>query len=74
MGDDVNHKQMELNGIMNKIVGFPIGQFKDGFPLLLNNTEFWKINNMILIALNALIQSVGLVFCGKFIKKRITNG
>jgi len=74
MGDDVNHKQMVLNGIINKVVGFPIGQFKDGFPLLLNNTEFWKINNLILLALNTLIQSAGLVFLGKFVKRRITNG
>ncbi len=27
MGDDVNQKQMDLNGFINSVVGFPIGQF-----------------------------------------------
>lgn len=70
MGDEVNHKQVELNRIINNIVGFPIGQFKDGFPLLLNNTEFWKVNNIALLILNTFIQASGIVYIGKFIKKK----
>ena len=73
MGDDVNHKQVEFNRTINNIVGFPIGQFKDGFPLLLNNTEFWKINNLILLFLNTLIQASGIIFIKKFIKKKREN-
>ncbi|MFS4447868.1 hypothetical protein [Maribacter sp. 2307UL18-2] len=73
MGDDVNQKQLELNGIINSIVGFPIGHFKEGFPLILNDTEFWKINNLTLLFLNTLIQAMGIVFIGKFIKKKREN-
>ncbi|NHF61613.1 hypothetical protein FK220_019845 [Flavobacteriaceae bacterium TP-CH-4] len=73
IGDDVNHKQVELNGIINSVVGFPIGQFKDGFPLLQNNIEFWKINNLILLFLNTLIQASGIVFIGKYIKRKREN-
>lgn len=73
MGDDVDHKQVDLNGIINSIIGFPIGQFKDGFPLLQNNTEFWKTNNLILLFLNTLIQASGIVFIGKYVKRKIEN-
>ena len=73
IGDDVNHKQVELNGIINSVVGFPIGRFKDGFPLLQNNTEFWKINNLILLFLNTLIQASGIVFIRKYLKRKREN-
>lgn len=73
MGDDVNQKQMDLNGFINSVVGFPIGQFKDGFPLLQNNTEFWKTNNLILLFLNTLIQASGIVFIGKYVKSKGEN-
>ncbi len=73
MGDDMNQKQVDLNGIINSVVGFPIGQFKDGFPLLQNNTEFWKTNNLILLFLNTLIQASGIVFIGKYVKRKIEN-
>ena len=73
MGDDVNQKQVDLNGIINSVVGFPIGQFKAGFPLLQNNTEFWKINNLILLFLNTLIQASGIVFIGKYVKRKREN-
>ncbi|WP_127018616.1 hypothetical protein [Flagellimonas beolgyonensis] len=70
MGDDVHQKQVDFNGIINSVVGFPIGQFKDGFPLMLSNTEFWKTNNLLLIILNTFIQASGIVFIGKYVKRK----
>jgi len=70
MGDDVNTGQVEFNRIVNSIVGFPIGLFKDGFPLIQSNADFWKPNNLILLLLNTLIQAVGIVFIGKLVKKK----
>ncbi|MFC4267346.1 hypothetical protein [Polaribacter marinivivus] len=70
MGDDVNSGQVEFNRIVNSIIGFPVGLFKGGFPLIQSNTDFWKSNNLILLLLNTLIQAVGIVFIGKFVKKK----
>ncbi|MFC4721765.1 hypothetical protein ACFO5O_05510 [Geojedonia litorea] len=73
MGDDVNNKQVEFNRIVNFIVGFPIGLFKDGFPLIQSNTDFWTLKNLTLLFLNTLIQAIGIIFIGMFIKKKLTN-
>lgn len=71
MGDDVNNEQVDFNWFVNSVIGFPIGLFKEGFPLFQSNAEFWKLNNLILLFFNTLIQSVGIVFVGKFIKRRM---
>ena len=73
MGDNVNTGQMEFNRIVNNIVGFPVDQFKDGFPLILSNTDFWTLKNLILLFLNTLIQATGIVLIGNIIKRRKTN-
>ncbi|NAY90289.1 hypothetical protein GTQ34_00015 [Muricauda sp. JGD-17] len=73
MGDDVDNKQMELNRIVNSIVGFPVGQFKDGFPLIQSNTNFWTLDNLLLLFLNTLIQATGIVLFAKFIRKKISG-
>ena len=73
MGDDVNNKQVGFNRIVNSIVGFPIGLFKDGFPLIQSNIDFWTLKNLTLLFLNTLIQAIGIVFIGMFIKKKLTN-
>ncbi len=73
MGDNVNTKQVEFNRIVNNVVGFPFEQFKDGFPLLQSNTDFWTLKNLIFLFLNTLIQAIGINLIGNIIKRRKTN-
>lgn len=73
IGDNVNNKQVEFNRAVNSIVGFPIGLFKDGFPLIQSSTDFWTLKNLILLFLNTLIQAISFIFIGGFLKKKMTG-
>ena len=69
MGDDTNSGQLRFNQIINYAVGFPIVVFKNGFPLLLSNKEFWSFTNVALMILNSILQASGLYILIKWIRR-----
>lgn len=69
MGGNPNPEQIEFNSATNKVIGFPVQLFKNGFPLLLSNREFWTIQNLTLVFINTLIQSLGVFYVVKYIKR-----